>query len=255
MYVFYHFFFLFFSSFSFSSLIPQGRFAAEKGTGELCSACPSGKYEDNKRSYGPCKECQNVQKARRVPNPERTGCIVPLADPTVSTTELLRIDASSVTGNAKPDGRRRRLASDDVSQTDATVAKLTVKIKRSPAGDASAPIVTDTDQIEVMASSRTDFLGARTSVIASADFEQVDEDKDTSPPQWIIVSILVSALATDTENGGSDAAVTARGLWHDQMFFKVRVVKGANDPSSGGEFSTRNDAWPTARNCDDRCEN
>lgn len=232
-----------------------GRFAADEGTGKDCSACPSGRYEDDKRSNGPCKECEEVQGARRVPNPEKTGCIVPLADPKVSTTELLRIDASTVTGNADADGRRRRLSSNDVPQADATIAKLTVRIKRSSQGDASAPIVTDTDHIEVMASSRTDFMRARTILIAATDFEQIDEDKDTSPPQWIIVSILVSALATDTQNGNgnvnSNTAAATRGLWHDQMFFKVRVVKDANDESSGGEFSTRNDAWPTARNCDD----
>ena len=217
-----------------------GKYANEEGSSK-CNQCETGFYMGDKRSTGPCLVCPD---SRTRPNSEQTSCIVPLPDPLVPDTSLFKIEPApgwSAEMGARTPGRRR-LASKEVEMGgDGTAARLTIRIERPSTLSSDVPVLSDTDKLEVVASSRTDFTGARVSIVDQSSYVVVSEAVD-----HVIVYVYVSALPTETTKAGSSNT----GLWHNQMYFKVRIVPARTD-SAGGKFSTRNDAWETAAKCSD----
>jgi hypothetical protein len=108
----------------------------------------------------------------------------------------------------------------------------------------------DSDRLEVVASSRTDFTDARRTIISPADVEELGTDDPLeTKSNSVLVAIYVPASESAGDAEDADQAAALHGLWHHQMYFKVRVLDVNADKS--GVFSTRNDAWTTASNCGD----
>jgi hypothetical protein len=208
-----------------------GRFAAANRTNE-CTQCQLGRYEDEKRSTGPCQMCPDGFQS----NIKRTSCVVPPPDETIPTTELMAVVPSSERLAVSSMARRRSL--NGKNRVDGFGVLLTLKIKKTPSG--SPNIFGAADKLQVSLSKRPDFSRSKTVKLDQDEFQIVSKEDGA-----MVVSIHLSAIV---EIDGEDDDESGDTVWHTQLYFKSRVLKGG---TRGGVESIRNGPWETANKCSD----
>ena len=114
----------------------------------------------------------------------------------------------------------------------------TVQIKKTSTG--SPIIFGDADLLQVSLSKRPDFSGSKVVVLDQDEFQVVSKEDGA-----MVVSIHLSAIV---ETDGEDDNVSGDTVWHTQLYFKFRVLKGG---THGGVESNRNGPWETANKCSD----
>ena len=169
-------------------------------------------------------------------NIKRTSCVVPPPDETIPTTELMAVVPSSERLALSSMARRRSL--NGKNRVDGFGVLLTLKIKKTPSG--SPNIFGDADKLQVSLSKRPDFSGSKTVVLDQHEFQVVSKEDGA-----MVVSIHLSAIV---EIDGEDDDESGDTVWHTQLYFKFRVLKGG---TRGGVESIRNGPWETANKCSD----